>query len=80
MSGPTRVLVVDDEQSITDFIALGLRHEGFEVRTASDGHVALRAVDEFNPHLVVLDERSAAAMYSRDLGSAVESVCVISSA
>src|SRR5579864_8439667 len=55
MSGPTRILVVDDEQSITDFIALGLRHEGFDVRTAPDGHVALRAVDEFKPHLVVLD-------------------------
>jgi two-component system OmpR family response regulator len=55
MSGPTRVLVVDDEQSITDFIALGLRHEGFDVRTAPDGHVALRVVDEFKPHLVVLD-------------------------
>jgi two-component system OmpR family response regulator len=55
MSGPPRVLVVDDEQSITDFIALGLRHEGFDVRTAPDGHVALRVVDEFKPHLVVLD-------------------------
>src|SRR5579859_153622 len=55
MSGPTRLLVVDDEQSITDFIALGLRHEGYEVRTAPDGRAALRAVDEFRPHLVVLD-------------------------
>ena len=55
MTEPTRVLVVDDEQSITDFIALGLRHEGFEVRTAADGHIGLRAVDEFKPHLVVLD-------------------------
>ena len=55
MSGVTRILVVDDEPSITDFIALGLRHEGFEVRTAPDGRSALRAVDEFKPHLVVLD-------------------------
>lgn len=55
MSGGPRILVVDDEQSITDFIALGLRHEGFEVRTAPDGRVAMRAVDEFHPHLVVLD-------------------------
>ena len=55
MSGAPRILVVDDEQSITDFIALGLRHEGFEVRTAPDGRVAMRAVDEFHPHLVVLD-------------------------
>ena len=50
-----RILVVDDEQSITDFIALGLRHEGYEVRTAPDGRAAMRAVDEFRPHLVVLD-------------------------
>jgi two-component system, OmpR family, response regulator PhoP len=55
MSGPTRILVVDDEQSITDFIALGLRHEGYDVRTAPDGQIALRLVDEFKPHLVVLD-------------------------
>ena len=55
MSGAPRILVVDDEQSITDFIALGLRHEGYEVRTAPDGRVAMRAVDEFRPHLVVLD-------------------------
>lgn len=55
MSEPPRVLVVDDEPSITDFIALGLRHEGFEVRTAADGRAALRAVDEFRPQIVVLD-------------------------
>jgi len=55
MSATSRILVVDDEQSITDFIALGLRHEGFEVRTAADGRAGLRVVDEFKPHLVVLD-------------------------
>jgi len=49
------VLVVDDEPSITDFIAMGLRHEGFEVRTAPDGRAALRVVDEFKPQIVVLD-------------------------
>ncbi|HYL69703.1 MAG TPA: response regulator transcription factor [Candidatus Dormibacteraeota bacterium] len=55
MGDATRVLVVDDEPSITDFIALGLRHEGFDVRTAADGRAGLRAVDQFKPHLVVLD-------------------------
>jgi two-component system OmpR family response regulator len=54
-AAPARILVVDDEQSITDFIALGLRHEGFDVQTAADGHAGLRAVDEFKPHLVILD-------------------------
>ena len=49
------MLVVDDETSIRDFISLGLRHEGFEVQTAADGRAGLRAVDEFKPHLVVVD-------------------------
>src|SRR5258708_7373493 len=55
MAESARILVVDDEPSITDFIALGLRHEGFDVRTAPDGRAALRVVDEFKPHLAVLD-------------------------
>jgi two-component system OmpR family response regulator len=49
------VLVVDDEAGIRDFISLGLRHEGFEVETAADGRAGMRAVDDFKPHLVVLD-------------------------
>ena len=55
MSEATRVLVVDDEAGIRDFIALGLRHEGFEVATAPDGRAGLRAVDDFKPDLVVVD-------------------------
>ena len=55
MTETTRVLVVDDETSIRDFISLGLRHEGFDVQTAADGHAGLRAVDDFKPHLVVVD-------------------------
>jgi len=50
-----RILVVDDEPSITDFIKLGLHHEGYEVATAADGRQGLRAVDDFKPDLVILD-------------------------
>src|SRR5881394_2477513 len=50
-----RVLVVDDERSIVDFIRLGLQYEGFLVQTAPDGQVALRLISEFKPHVVVLD-------------------------
>ena len=50
-----RVLVVDDERSIVDFIRLGLQYEGFAVQTAPDGQVALRLISEFKPHVVVLD-------------------------
>jgi two-component system, OmpR family, response regulator len=50
-----RVLVVDDERSIVDFLKLGLQYEGVEVQTAPDGQVALRLISEFKPHVVVLD-------------------------
>jgi two-component system, OmpR family, response regulator len=53
--GPPRVLVVDDEPAITDFIKLGLTREGFEVETAPDGRAALTVVDRFAPDVVVLD-------------------------
>ncbi len=52
---PPRILVVDDEAAITDFITLGLTREGFLVRTAADGQAALPLVDEFQPDVVVLD-------------------------
>lgn len=52
---PVRILVVDDEPNIRDFLQLGLQYEGFEVALAGDGNTALRQVREFRPHLVVLD-------------------------
>jgi two-component system OmpR family response regulator len=54
-SGPPRVLVVDDEVAITEFIQLGLGREGYEVLTAADGRAALTAVDRFAPDVVVVD-------------------------
>jgi len=53
--GAGKVLVVDDEQGIVDFLRLGLQYEGFEVRSAADGKQALIAISEFRPDLVVLD-------------------------
>jgi two-component system, OmpR family, response regulator len=52
---PTRILVVDDESNITDLVATVLRYEGFEVATAAGGREALRSVEKFRPHLIVLD-------------------------
>jgi two-component system OmpR family response regulator len=49
------VLVVDDEDYITDLIAVGLRFVGFEVDTAADGREALAKVALLQPDLVVLD-------------------------
>ena len=51
----TRVLVVDDQESITDLISTALRYEGFTVKTAATGRAATAAVADFRPHLVILD-------------------------
>ncbi|MEI5583643.1 MULTISPECIES: response regulator transcription factor [unclassified Agromyces] len=52
---PVRVLVVDDENSLTDLLKMALRYEGWEVRTASDGFGAVRTAREFRPDAIVLD-------------------------
>ena len=43
-----RVLVVDDEKSISELITTSLRFVGFDVRTAATGAEALRVAEEFN--------------------------------
>src|SRR6266550_654452 len=57
MSGvpEARVLVVDDEDSITDLVATALRYVGFEVAVAANGRQALEQAAAFRPELVVLD-------------------------
>jgi two-component system OmpR family response regulator len=50
-----RILVVDDEPNILQFLELGLENEGFEVRTAPDGMTAINLMKQFQPHVVILD-------------------------
>jgi two-component system OmpR family response regulator len=50
-----RILVVDDEQSITDAVGTALRYEGFDVRSEKTGRGALSAATQFLPDLIVLD-------------------------
>ncbi|HEX2851362.1 MAG TPA: response regulator transcription factor [Acidimicrobiales bacterium] len=53
--GEPRILVVDDEENITDLVATALRYEGFEVSIANSGRGALSAIENGRPDLVVLD-------------------------
>jgi len=50
-----RVLVVDDEQMLTDLLSMALRMEGWDVRAAGSGFEALQAAREFEPDAMVLD-------------------------
>ena len=52
---PVRVLVVDDEQMLADLLASALRYEGWSVTTAGTGVAAVRAAQEIQPDVVVLD-------------------------
>jgi two-component system OmpR family response regulator len=52
---PVRVLVVDDEATLAELMAMALRLEGWEVRSAPDGLSAVRVAREFGPDAVVLD-------------------------
>ncbi len=50
-----RILVVDDEPSITDLLAMALDLRGAEVEVVHTGADALHALHSFRPHLMILD-------------------------
>ncbi len=50
-----RVLVVDDEQMLTDLLSMALRMEGWDVKTAGSGFDALQSARDFEPDAMVLD-------------------------
>ncbi|OKI61264.1 response regulator transcription factor [Micromonospora sp. CB01531] len=52
---PVRVLVVDDEPTLTDLLAMALRYEGWEVTTAGNGTAAITTARQVKPDVVVLD-------------------------
>jgi two-component system, OmpR family, response regulator len=52
---PVRVLVVDDEENLTELLRMALRYEGWDVRSAGTGMAAVRAAREFQPDAVALD-------------------------
>lgn len=54
-NGSQRILIVDDEPDILEFISYTLIKEGFEVESAPDGKSGLLKVKTFDPHLVLLD-------------------------
>ena len=55
MAEPPTILVVDDEQSYRDALAVSLRREGFLVQVAADGLEAIERFETYRPALVLLD-------------------------
>ncbi|NHB67201.1 response regulator transcription factor [Perlabentimonas gracilis] len=50
-----RILLVDDEPDILEFVGYNLRKEEFQVYTASNGRDAIGMAEEIHPHLILLD-------------------------
>ena len=52
---PARILIVDDEPSITEFVSYAMRKEGFTADVASNGEDALQLMNQHAYDLFVLD-------------------------
>src|ERR1700752_2048532 len=55
MENLTKILLVDDEQDILDFLSYNLEKEGFSVDTATNGKDAIVKAGKLKPDLIVLD-------------------------
>ncbi|MCD6011038.1 MAG: response regulator transcription factor [Flavipsychrobacter sp.] len=52
---PGKILVVDDEPDIVEFISYNLKSKGYLISTARDGVEAIRKARDFRPDLILLD-------------------------
>ncbi len=55
MKPGARVLVIEDDEVIAEFVQLELEHRGLRVRCAYDGLSGLEAAEEFDPSVIILD-------------------------
>lgn len=54
---PIKILVVDDDRDIGELVELALADEGYDVRTAPNGAVALEQAHTCPPDVILLDMR-----------------------
>ncbi|MGM0475136.1 MAG: response regulator transcription factor [Bacteroidota bacterium] len=50
-----KILLVDDEKDILEFLGYNLKNEGFKISTATNGIEAVRKAKEIKPHLILMD-------------------------
>ena len=55
MSESYKILLVDDEKDILEFLSYNLNKEGYKIFTANNGEKALREAREHHPDLIILD-------------------------
>ncbi len=52
---PIKVLAIDDDNAITELLAMLLRTHGYEVLTANSGEEGIKLLQEKSPDVIVLD-------------------------
>ncbi len=55
MSNDIKVLIVDDEEDILEFVSYNLLKEGYQIEIANDGPSAIEKAEQFGPDLIILD-------------------------
>ncbi len=55
MSVPAKILLVDDESDILEFLSYNLKKEGYSVYTATNGKEAIETAKKISPQLIILD-------------------------
>ena len=55
MNSKKKILLVDDEIDILDFLSYNLINSGYDVRTAINGEEGIKVARKFNPDLILLD-------------------------
>jgi DNA-binding response OmpR family regulator len=55
MATKTKILIVDDDNNIAELISLYLTKECYDTCIVNDGEEALRAFEEYNPNMILLD-------------------------
>lgn len=51
----SKILIVDDDENITELISLYLNKEGYDTKIVQSGSQAFSAFQSYNPNLVILD-------------------------
>ena len=51
----TKILLVDDDEDILEFLSYNIQKEGYDVKIAENGVVALKVLENYQPDLIILD-------------------------
>ena len=54
MNGDIKILIVDDEKDILEFLGYNLRSEGYDIIVADNGLLAIELAEKHKPSLIIL--------------------------